>query len=167
MIASSLGGYVASRFTELNPEVVDSLILLAPAFNIEKGLSMGIDIQKWEKEGEIGFFNHKLQGVHNVKVGFYRDLQTHPAFPMPSACLSVATTPKKCKVTIIHGTEDKVVPSSMSNKFLDEVEKRGFNKESVKLIFVEDGHELVKSETLALLETLVSDNWMNATISLD
>jgi pimeloyl-ACP methyl ester carboxylesterase len=58
MIGSSMGGYLACRWTELHPERVSSLFLLCPAFNFientKQAIFGGEDMfRKWKKQGYL------------------------------------------------------------------------------------------------------------------
>jgi pimeloyl-ACP methyl ester carboxylesterase len=54
IIGSSLGGYLATRWAQLHPELVDRILLLAPAFDIPDILQNMLgpaEMEMWEKEG--------------------------------------------------------------------------------------------------------------------
>ncbi|EFC40111.1 predicted protein [Naegleria gruberi] len=157
LIASSLGGMIGTRFAELHPERVDSLILLAPAFNTESRWRSILDIEEWERNGTREIYNYKLGSVKHVKFDIFKDLVNHPAFPIPNCVLNQEG--KGIKLFIIHGEQDDVVKIGTTDLFLERLVELNFDLErNVKVFRVPDGHELVSEETLNLIEKLVLDN---------
>lgn len=127
-VASSLGGYTAARWAQLNPQRVDRLVLLSPGFDMrtrwpellgERGM------EEWEDEGSFLFFgpDDSLQPVHWE---LYADAcRNHPPFPEVP-----------CETLIIHGDDDPIVPVEYSRKYAEEYSGR------VRFVEVEGEHTL-------------------------
>lgn len=131
MIGSSVGGYIAARWTELNPDRVDRLLLLCPGFNMPGRWAdilgePGLD--EWREEGTFLFFDAEdsLQPVHWE---LYREARDeHPAYPE-------AQVPTR----IIHGRNDEIVLLEGSRHYADTYEDR------VELVELDDDHKLYDS----------------------
>lgn len=130
LIGSSLGGLLASLAASRNPERVDKLILLAPAFRLAERwrARMGADeLARFEREGSM-MVDHYATGTRRaMPYRFLEDADKLPAFP---------------KVTVptlaIAGRHDELVP-------LADVEEFAKMTPSAKLVVYDDGHELVVS----------------------
>lgn len=127
LIGSSLGGLVASLYAQANPEQVDAMVLLAPAFGFparwvermgEEGLA------QWRSSGELIAFHHATQKEEPVSFNFYTDALQYdpePAFSPPA--------------TILHGVNDETVSIEYSRRFAD-------GKDHVDLVELDDDHSL-------------------------
>lgn len=130
-IASSMGGFAAARWAELNPHRVDRLLLLSPGFNMRTRwpeLLGETGMEEWEDEGSFLFFGPEgsLQPVHWEL--FDDACRNHPAHPEVP-----------CETLIIHGREDRIVPVNYSRDYAAEHEHVGF-------LEIEDGdHTLTES----------------------
>ncbi len=129
LIGSSLGGYLAARWAQLNPSRVERLVLLCPAFEMLKRwprlLGAGA-IEAWERTGRHEFPDHR--GVPTaVHYGLIDDAAQHPAAPAPP-----------CPTLIIHGIHDEVVPIETSRRYC---ESHGH----VELLEVDSDHGLVSA----------------------
>ena len=160
-MASSLGGFTACRFAQLYPGIIDSLLLLAPAFDIQGVWQSFITLEKWEKLGAIPVFNYKYNENRNIKSSHLKDLLEHPIFPLPKELLIRKDDQEgNQRVFIIHGSEDKVIPYGNSLKFVKSIEENGFSERSVEISQVKDGHGLIKEESLQLMEKYITEKWM-------
>eukprot|EP01097_Dermamoeba_algensis_P011304 TRINITY_DN873_c0_g1_i2.p1 TRINITY_DN873_c0_g1~~TRINITY_DN873_c0_g1_i2.p1 ORF type:complete len:220 (-),score=11.00 TRINITY_DN873_c0_g1_i2:98-757(-) len=130
LIGSSLGGYMAARYAELNPTRVQKLVLLCPAFDVNSiwtGLCGAEKLALWESEGALSFPD--ATGVPTlVNWSFLEDARRHPPFPKVL-----------CPTLIIHGTKDNIVPIDSSRKYQREC------SEVVQLVEVDDDHSLMSS----------------------
>jgi hypothetical protein len=136
-IGSSLGAYTAARFAHLFPSRVDKLVLLSPAFNlVETWTNDSNDslLRSWKETGYRQFVGPKSEPF-SVPFEFVEDLQQHPPF-----------FPVSCEGTIIHGLEDRVIPPSNAQVFVERYAPHW------KLRFVEDDHALTKQQTLRIIE---------------
>lgn len=127
-VGSSMGGYLAARWAELNPDDVDKLVLLCPGFALTERWPdiVGIDaFDRWREFGSLEMEDARGEAVP-VHWGFIEDAMDHPAVPQP-----------QCPITIVHGIDDVVVPIESSRKFA--------RRESVKLVEVDDDHGLANS----------------------
>ena len=132
LIGSSMGGWVAARFAEMNISKIERLVLLAPGFEM---------VTRWPK----------LVGPQGMAAW-----RAHGAFPFPDAdkkptpvhwgfledALSLPTSPRPTVQTlVIHGTNDEVVPVETSRAWLADHPR----PELVRLVAVEDDHQLTAS----------------------
>jgi len=126
LIGSSMGGYLAALFAQTHPEVA-RLLLLAPAFAFyalwvnELGPER---MAEWRKNGTIPVFHYGEGREMDLRYALVEDAQLYDPFPVfPQPCM------------IFHGTQDAVVPVSMSQKCAS-----GATNVSLKLLA--SGHEL-------------------------
>ena len=111
-IGSSLGGYVASKWAEMNPDCVDRMVLYCPALDIPTLLEDVYDsntLREWKLEGSL-----KMDGPGgdpaNLNYDFVRDIhENHNRVP---------NIPSHVSTLIIHGECDEVIPSERSEKFV-------------------------------------------------
>ncbi|MEO1268201.1 MAG: YqiA/YcfP family alpha/beta fold hydrolase [Myxococcota bacterium] len=135
---SSMGGWVAARWAELNPDKVERLVLLCPGFNLVERWPALIGTKGWADWEAIGAFPFQAPDGHQVSVWweFIIDAKTHP--PVPEV---------PCSTLIIHGTQDDVVPIEGSRRYAQ-------TRPHVTLVEVNSDHglisELPKITTLAL-----------------
>lgn len=140
LFGSSLGGYVASRVAAEDARVC-ALVLLAPAFRLferwRRRMGEGA-FRAWEETGWLEVDDHAEKKRSRVDFGFVRDAESLDARDGGYPDVRVPTL-------IIHGTRDDTVDASVS---------RGFaaGKRHVRLIEVDDGHDLVASLPLILRE---------------
>lgn len=110
-IGSSMGGFIASRWAELNPGRVDRTVLLCPGFNMSERWAEILGesgIEDWEEEGSFLFFDPE-DNLIAVHWELYRDARDeHPAYPEVD-----------CPVLIMHGKHDQIVPLESSKKFVE------------------------------------------------
>lgn len=133
ILGSSLGGYTAARVAERDPRV-RALVLLAPAFQLVKRwrTRMGTaDWSAWEKRGWLEVEDHALGGGARSRVDFEftRDFERVDATPFPDV---------RVPTLIVHGTRDDVVDFELSREL-------AASRPHVRLVPVDDGHELVSS----------------------
>jgi pimeloyl-ACP methyl ester carboxylesterase len=129
LLGSSMGGYLAARWAELNPERVDRLFLLCPGFDLISRwpVLLGPDqMQRWEAEGTLDVEN--AAGLSRpLHWGFIEDSRRHPRFPEVP-----------CPTRILHGTSDPIVPIDGSRRYAGE-------RPHVGLIETDDEHPLERS----------------------
>lgn len=137
LIGSSLGGLTASRTAERDRRV-KALVLMAPAFQLAARWRdmLGPAWYAWRDTGwrEVTDFTTGQQA--RVDFGFYEDALAvdvgYPAIDVPTL--------------ILHGTGDEAVPIERSRAF-------AAGKSHVRLVELDDGHELVASLPRLLTET--------------
>jgi len=130
---SSLGGLTAARVAEEDPRVC-ALVLLAPAFRmIERWRARLGDVawQTWQDSGWIEVDDHVTKSKARVDFGFAVDAEAIDARSGGWPDVRVPTL-------IVHGKRDEVVDIALSRRFAAE-------RRHVRLVEVDDGHELVKS----------------------
>lgn len=138
LIGSSMGGWVATRFAELNPSKIEGLVLLAPAFDMTARWPRRLGAQAmaaWRAHGALPFPDADGRPTP-VHWGFIEDALSHP--PTPSS---------PCATLVIHGRADEVVPIESSRQWVAA-------QPEARLIEVEDGHELAASVPLIIAECL-------------
>lgn len=123
LIGSSMGGFLASLYAAVHPEV-SRLILLAPAFGFA---------ERWQ--GKIGqpappalqVFHYGDQRIRKVHYRLIEDALRYPAAPD-------FTQP----ALIFHGVHDDIVPIDYSRAF-------AASHPNVRLVELESDHELLSS----------------------
>lgn len=129
LVGSSLGGYLAARWAQLNPERVDHLLLLNPALDlhgmVDHAFGAGA-LERWEKDGALTIQDDQGQPCA-LHYGFAQDAKTHSNTPEVS-----------CPTRIIQGTQDEVVPPENSRRYASA-------HAHVDLIEVDDDHRLSDS----------------------
>lgn len=129
LIGSSMGGFIAARWTELHPERVHRLVLLCPGFALASRWPTMLGERVWESWQRDGVVT--LPGPdgtpRQLHWAFVEDFRTHPPFPEVS-----------CPTVIVHGTRDEVVPIESSREYARE-------RDHVRLIEVDDDHGLAGS----------------------
>ena len=126
---SSMGGWVAARWAELNPDKVERLLLLCPGFNLMERWPALLGEEawaRWEAEGEWPFEDADGREIP-VWWRFILDARTHP--PLPEV---------PCPTLIIHGTRDVIVPLEGSREY-------AASRDHVELVEVDSDHGLVSA----------------------
>lgn len=129
LIGSSLGGWLAARWAELNPGRVERLVLLCPGFDLAgrwPALLGPEKMHEWESAGALPFPDAYGLNVP-VHYAFYRALLREPGFPEVS-----------CPTLLLHGVRDEVVPVHSSRAF-------AATRPHVRLVEFDDDHALVQS----------------------
>lgn len=133
LFGSSLGGLTACRVAERDPRVA-ALVLLAPAFRFGERwpLRLGEEAWRaWEERGYLEVDDHAEKRRGRVDFGFMRD-----AVEVDSA--GGGWPDVRVPTLIVHGRGDAVVDVALSRAFAAE-------RRHVRLVEVDDGHELVGS----------------------
>jgi pimeloyl-ACP methyl ester carboxylesterase len=133
VFGSSLGGLTAARVAEADPRVC-ALVLLAPAFRLAerwRARMSDAEWQAWESSGSLAIHDYAEDRPARVHFDFIRELATLDAAGGGWPDLRVPTL-------IVHGRADETVDPQLSRDFA-----RG--KSWVRLVEVDDGHELTQS----------------------
>ncbi len=141
LFGSSLGGLVAARVAETDPRVA-ALVLMAPAFRLVERwrARLGEDAWRaWEKTDALTVDDWAAGGKVDVDYGFVRDVDALDASGPDEPQVDVPTL-------VIHGTRDETVGIQSSRDWAE-------GKRHVRLIEVDDGHELTSSLPRILAET--------------
>ena len=126
---SSMGGYLAALWAAANPDRVERLVLLCPAFGLGDGLArrLGPDaVTRWRQEGSLSLAGPDGQPA-SLHHQFLEDARRHPPFPM--VC---------CPTLILHGLQDDVVPLQSSREY-------AATDPRVRLVELPDDHLLLRS----------------------
>lgn len=109
LMGSSMGGYLATLYAARNPDRVDRLILMAPAFGFAPRWQeqLGAEaLENWRTTGALSVFHYGLMRETNLSYRLMEDAATYEDYPN-------ATQP----AIIFHGTEDEVVPFAFAEEF--------------------------------------------------
>lgn len=137
LIGSSLGGLTACRVAEQDSRVA-AVFAMAPAFRLAERWKATIGDAEWEKWQRDGFRevdDHLTKAKAKVHFGFADELEQ----------LDVGDPDVRVPVCIVHGRQDDVVDIDRSRAFARE-------KRHVRLVEVDDGHELASSIPRILTE---------------
>lgn len=141
LFGSSLGGLTAGRVAERDPRVC-ALVLLAPAFRFVERWRMRLGEEGWRAWQERDWLeteDHAEKRMARVDFGFAQD-----ATLVDSA--NEGWPDVRVPALIIHGRADPVVDVGLSRAF-------AARKRHVRLVEVDDGHELVASLDRILCES--------------
>ena len=130
VFGSSLGGLTAARVAEADARVC-ALVLLAPAFRLAERWRARMsddEWRAWESSGWLAIRDYTTGETARVHFDFIRDLAARDA-GWPDV---------RVPTLIVHGRADDTVDPQLSRDFA-----RG--KSWVRLVEVDDGHELVRS----------------------
>lgn len=144
LFGSSLGGLVAARVAERDPRVV-ALVLLAPAFRMAQRwrARRPVEVRDWERTGWLRVDDHAIGDTVDIDWGFFADAEATDRANDGWPDVRVPTV-------IIHGSGDDVVDIDHSRTY-------AWSRPHVRLVEVEDGHELrdslgvIAAEAQALL----------------
>lgn len=137
LLGSSLGALTAARVAELDARV-SGLVLLAPAFRLMARwqVQLGAAWDEWRRTGWREVTDYATGGTARLDFGFTEDV----------AQVDVGFPDVRVPTVIIHGVGDESVPIEHSRAF-------AANKRHVRLVEVDDAHELVASLPTILDET--------------
>ena len=129
LTGSSMGGYLAARWTELHPDRVDRLFLLCPGFDLPARwpLLLGDEaFSLWESAGSIPVEDAD-GNKRPLHWGLVEDARRHPAYPEVP-----------CPTRIVHGLRDEVVSVETSRRYAR-------SRPHVGLTELDDDHSLTES----------------------
>lgn len=129
LIGSSLGGLTAARVAERDARV-RALVLLAPAFQLVARWrqQLGPAWEDWRRTGWREITDYTTGQPARVDFGFVEDV----------AAIDVGHPDVRVPTLILHGTRDDTVPVEHSRAF-------AAGRANVRLVELDDGHELVAS----------------------
>ena len=129
VFGSSLGGLTAARLAERDPRVT-ALVLLAPAFQLVERwkIALGDGFTEWQRTGWREVLDYTTGKQARVDFGFVED----------AAAIDVGFPDVRVPTLILHGVNDDVVPIDNARRF-------AAGKRHVRVIELDDGHELIAS----------------------
>ena len=137
LIGSSLGGLTACLVAEAEPRV-SALFLLAPALKLAERwrARIGEDAyERWAALDQLAIKDYLTGQPTHVDFGFI----------LEAAQLDVGFPDVRVPTCIVHGTKDEIVDVELSREWQK-------NKRHIRLVEVDDGHELVASTPKILAE---------------
>lgn len=135
LVGSSLGGLTAARVAEGDPRVI-ALVLLAPAFQLLARWRQQPEFADWQRTGWREVLDHTTGETARVDFGFAEDAER----------IDVGMPDVRVPTLVFHGLHDDVVPIEHSRAF-------AFGKRHVRLVELDDNHELVASLPRVLAES--------------
>jgi len=126
LMGSSLGGYLAALYAARHPEI-EKLVLLAPAFQFPRRFRerySASELEQWRSKGSAPVYHYGYKREMALGYQIVEDAshyEDEPTFIQPAV--------------IFHGTQDSVVPSSISSEY-------AASRPNVTLHLMESGHEL-------------------------
>ena len=133
LFGSSLGGLTACRVAEEDPRVC-ALVLLAPALRGSEQLRRNVgeaNLRRWRETGWLETQDYAEKRLARVHFGLMEDIDTIEARSGGWPDVRVPTL-------LIHGTRDTTTLPPYSRTWAS-------GKRHVRLVEVDDGHELVES----------------------
>lgn len=124
LIGSSMGGLVALNYAARFGGV-ERLLLLAPALTYLSGERVGLPMAEWRERGFGEIFHFGFNRMVKLRYDLAGDGRFYQTAPPPP-----------CPITIIHGTEDEVVPIAASRQYAARY------PEQVELVEVDAGHDI-------------------------
>ena len=128
LMGSSMGGYLAALYAARHPEVVERLVLLAPAFGFARRwperLGAG-QVAQWRTSGRMDVFHYGENRTRSLSYALLEDgarYEDYPDFHQPAL--------------IFHGAHDDVVPACFSEEF-------AATHPNAVLEILDSGHELL------------------------
>jgi pimeloyl-ACP methyl ester carboxylesterase len=137
LIGSSLGGLTAAHVAQDNPRI-QALVLMAPAFGLVGRWreQLGSDWDEWQRSGWRQVTDYTTGQAARIDFGFVEDVgHIDRGFPRID-----------CDTLILHGTRDETVP-------IDRSRELATINANVRLVELDDSHELVASLPAILAET--------------
>jgi pimeloyl-ACP methyl ester carboxylesterase len=138
LIGSSLGGLTAARVAERDGRV-RACVLLAPAFQLVarwKDQLGPVEWNAWKQRGTREVDDYTTGKKSSVDFGFVEDVER----------VDVGYPDVRVPTLVMHGLRDEVVPVDRARTFAT-------GKPNVRLVELDDGHELVASLPRLLAET--------------
>jgi uncharacterized protein len=135
VFGSSLGGLAAARVAERDPRVT-ALVLLAPAFQL---IARWRELPGWDDWRRLGWreiHDYQTNQPARVDIGFADDVMA----------IDVGYPDVRVPTLILHGTRDQTVSIERSRAFARD-------RPHVRLIELDDGHDLIASLPRMLAET--------------
>jgi pimeloyl-ACP methyl ester carboxylesterase len=137
LVGSSLGGLTACRVAEEDPRVC-AVLAMAPAFGLAERWRARLGEEAWaawRRDGALEVDDHATRQKSAIEFGFVDEL----------GALDVGFPDVRVPVLLVHGTKDEVVDIDRSRAWARD-------KPHVRLVEVEDGHELGASIERILAE---------------
>jgi pimeloyl-ACP methyl ester carboxylesterase len=141
LIGSSLGGLAACRVAERDARAC-ALVLMAPAFRIVERWRQRLGEDKWREWKETGYCevdDYANGGQARVGYGFVEDIEAVEAEGDGWPDVRVPTL-------VFHGVRDDAVDIRLSREW-------AHGKRHVRLVELDDGHDLGQSIERILMET--------------
>ena len=135
VFGSSLGGLAAARAAERDPRIT-GLVLLAPAFQL---IARWRELPGWDDWRRLGW-----REIHDYQTN--RPARVDIGFADDAMAIDVGYPDVRVPTLILHGTRDQTVSIERSRAFAQ-------GKRHVRLVELDDGHDLIASLPRMLDET--------------
>jgi uncharacterized protein len=124
LVGSSMGGLVGLNYAHRYGGVAH-LLLLSPSLTYLSGERVGLSLEQWQADGVGELFHYGFNRPVRLRYDLEVDGRFYQTPPPPPA-----------PITIIHGTEDEVVPVAASRAYAHAY------PDQVQLIEVTAGHDI-------------------------
>lgn len=150
LVGSSLGAVIALQAAQQRAEMVNGLLLIAPAVRFVERFFLSlpkIEINEWRERGSKQFPDYYEGGVFTLNYSFFADAVAYQS-PGPWKF--------DCPVSILHGQKDELLPPH------DSIELKGMiQSPSIFLNIIPDGdHRL--TDTIPLMCQKLDNLWGSA-----
>ena len=128
LAGSSLGGYLAALYAARNPELVPSLVLLAPAFGFARRWAEQLgeaEMAAWREQGVRLVHHYGAQDSLPIGYQLYEDALQYEDFP-----------DVKQPTLVFHGRLDEIVNPELSTEF-------AWGRANVQLEFLDSDHQML------------------------
>jgi pimeloyl-ACP methyl ester carboxylesterase len=135
LFGSSLGGLTAARVAERDPRAV-ALVLLAPAFRLIERWRALPGWDDWQRTGWREIYDYQNRCPARLDFASVED----------AMAIDTGVPEVSIPTLILHGVHDEAVPIALSREF-------AAGRPNVRLIELDDGHELIASLPRLLAES--------------
>ena len=138
LVGSSMGGWISLKMAQDHPDLVQGLLLLAPAVNFLKPA-----YQNWYENSSQEVKNDQDAGKLTLMDPTYGSVPVSQSFVEKSTEMELSDKIQvNCPVKIIHGVQDETIPYQNSLKVLNMIQN-----DNVELLFVKSGDHRMQSES--------------------
>ncbi|MGH7268376.1 MAG: alpha/beta hydrolase [Candidatus Rokuibacteriota bacterium] len=127
LVGSSMGGYLAALFASSGDPRVESLVLMAPAFDMQAGWRARYGearLADWRRLGALPTFHYAHGEERPIGYGLYEDMGRHDPDP-----------PVRVPALVFMGRRDDVVDPASVARWAEA-------NPAARLVWLESGHEL-------------------------
>ncbi len=149
VFGSSLGGLAAAHLAARDTRV-EAVVLLAPGFRVAANFRRRLGeeaMRRWQEEGWLETHDYATGTTSRVDWGFLADALAVDGQAHEDRAAERAEFPDvRAPCLVIHGRGDETCPVEVSRQFAE-------GRPNVRLVEVDDGHELLESLPVIFAET--------------